>query len=256
MVLPSPPPHLSTNSIEHNCLMGGEETSMQPATNLITKVLTSVVNNSEDSSNNNDTEISCSICLEVMDEEEGNLYTISECKHTFHIHCIKEWKKQSKKCPFCLGSLPEEIGPTLTRLENLPAEEVNQEVTRCGMLQNLFFCVLWIAYPLFLVSLFLACETASCALFVVPFFFMMVYYFFLTEEYVYAGILSTFFCIIYPIVVCCLVAAFIVQAFYMFYRTIKFYVKVVRCEVRWSFGYRFIIVRTMTLTSYWADVLL
>jgi len=256
MVLPSSPQQLSTSSIERTCLIGGD-TSMQPATNLIAKVLTSVVvNPSEELSNKNDTEISCSICLEGMDEEEGNLFTISGCKHTFHTDCIKEWKKQSKKCPYCRGPIPDELGPTLTRLENLPPEEDIQDVTRCGMLQNLIFCVLWITYPLCLVSLFLACETASCALFIVPFFFMMVYYFFLTEEYIYAGGLSIFLCIIYPIIVCCLVAAFIVQAFYMFYRTMRFYFKVVCCEVRWSFGYRYIIGRTTTLTSYWFDVFL
>jgi hypothetical protein len=41
----------------------------------------------------------CSICLEEIDEED--IYQLEECKHTFHVECIREWEKHKNTCPLC-----------------------------------------------------------------------------------------------------------------------------------------------------------
>jgi len=258
MVLPEVLGNESKRSIENNYLIGIENL-VQPAANLTSKNYQelSIVNSSSEALwYKNNTETTCSICLEVMDEEEGNLFTIPECKHTFHMGCIVQWKKQSKRCPFCRGTLPEEIGPTLTKRQNWLLEEVSMDITWEEIFENFILCVIWIAYPLCLVCLILGCETTSIGLFVLPFLFMMVHYFFQTEHWMYAIILSIAWCLIYPIVICLVVLAFFVQSLYMFYRILKFYMYVFLCKIRWNYGYSFIILRTMSVTSYWFDTLL
>jgi len=49
--------------------------------------ITNNVNNNP--SHVRETEIICPICLESMDEEKGNLFTVTRCSHTYHKHCIK-----------------------------------------------------------------------------------------------------------------------------------------------------------------------
>jgi len=71
-----------------------------------------------------DTKKRCSICLEVMLEEEGNIFTVTACSHAYHIKCITEWKKLSNECPCCRGLLPEEIGPTNPRSPHLMNEDM------------------------------------------------------------------------------------------------------------------------------------
>jgi len=44
----------------------------------------------------------CSICLEVMNININNIYTIPECNHIFHTNCIIEWFRSSHDtCPLC-----------------------------------------------------------------------------------------------------------------------------------------------------------
>lgn len=42
---------------------------------------------------------SCSICL--CDFEQGDSVSLTECIHTYHDVCIKEWFKVSSQCPIC-----------------------------------------------------------------------------------------------------------------------------------------------------------
>ncbi|GFY09390.1 hypothetical protein TNCV_1942001 [Trichonephila clavipes] len=52
----------------------------------------------------------CSICLSSDDSEQ---YTLSQCKHTFHSHCLKQWVESGKHiCPYCRGVEPEEMSDT------------------------------------------------------------------------------------------------------------------------------------------------
>jgi len=169
-------------------------------------------------------EVSCSICLEVADEEEGNLFAVPGCNHIFHVQCIAQWKKESNKCPICRGPLPKELSPALSTPNYFPVEEDIPNITQCGMLENLMLCVLWIVYPLCLVLLVLILEAAPFAFSVVLVFFIMVYYLFQTEDFLYASFLVIMVCLIYPVVIFCLLVGFIVRTFYMLYRTMKFYV--------------------------------
>ncbi|GFW26065.1 hypothetical protein TNCV_3317351 [Trichonephila clavipes] len=45
----------------------------------------------------------CSICLSSDDSQQ---YALSQCKHTYHSHCLKQWVESGKHtCPYCRGKL-------------------------------------------------------------------------------------------------------------------------------------------------------
>ncbi|TYJ33139.1 hypothetical protein E1A91_A05G082000v1 [Gossypium mustelinum] len=41
----------------------------------------------------------CSICLEAFCE--SNPFTVTSCKHEFHLQCVLEWCQRSSQCPMC-----------------------------------------------------------------------------------------------------------------------------------------------------------
>jgi len=48
----------------------------------------------------NDTETTCSICLEEYKENDSVFF--GDCHHLFHRECIEKWLKQhDRKCPYC-----------------------------------------------------------------------------------------------------------------------------------------------------------
>lgn len=60
----------------------------------------------------------CAICYEKLSTEQS--YTIAECGHTFHTHCIMSWYRCGhNRCPLCLSegdSVPDEISrPIMSR---------------------------------------------------------------------------------------------------------------------------------------------
>merc|ERR1719419_774264 len=189
---------------------------------------------------------------ETSREEEGNLLTVPDCSHTFHIHCIARWKEISRKCPCCRGPLPDDIGPTFSSLRNLPADEPYSDMTRCAIIGNVIFCVFGIVYPLVLVSLFLAFETMCFCLFIAIILFLATYVIFEDEDnhLISAICISLVLCLMSPFLACCLVGAYAAQIFYTLYRTLKFYLNVFVCKMRWSSAYNYIIQRTITVTSY------
>ncbi|GFY66914.1 hypothetical protein TNIN_179431 [Trichonephila inaurata madagascariensis] len=45
----------------------------------------------------------CSICLNCNNSE---WYILSQCKHTFHLICLREWLENAKStCPYCRGKV-------------------------------------------------------------------------------------------------------------------------------------------------------
>jgi len=52
----------------------------------------------------------CPICLDDIQSEDGNAYSIFACKHKFHEECLSRWKKEQASCPLCRGCLPDELG--------------------------------------------------------------------------------------------------------------------------------------------------
>merc|ERR1719419_1854405 len=175
-------PRTSSTSNDIRTSLIRNDSLAQSASNVWGMLLTSVGVNNEEPLRVDESEILCSICLEVMDEEEGNLLTVTECSHTFHTHCIARWKELSRKCPCCRGPLPDDIGPTFSRLRNLPADEPYSDMTRCAIIGNVIFCVFGIVYPLVLVSIFLALETICFALLIAITIFMSVYVVFEDED--------------------------------------------------------------------------
>jgi len=255
MVLPDPPSYRSESSIERRSSGAKSDSFAQSATNVLAKVLSNVSIGTEVPYRVDNSEILCSICLEAMDEEEGNLFTVSSCSHTFHIDCIAKWKEMSRKCPCCRGELPEEIDPTLSKLQNLPSEEVAHNMTSSDIFRKITFSLLGIVYPLFLFSLFLTlgaicfapaailflctvatpvCEDGACFSFpLVPFI-----------------VISILSCTLFLTVA---VGAFILLIIYTLYRTLKFYAMVFMCKMRWSDAYGFIFNRAITLTTHILD---
>lgn len=218
--------------------------------------LTSAEAKKEDPLPTSDVDMSCVICLEVMDEEQGNLFTIPSCKHSFHSKCIAEWWKQSRKCPCCRGILPEKKGLTWSKLQNMPPEDTFLDITRWEMLENLIFWAVWIAYPLCLVSTVISVEVASIGIGIIPFLILAVFNFFQTRECPYACCLVIILFFLYPLLIVFLITAVIVQIFYLLYRTLKFYAMVLMCRIRWNYGDSFIIGRTIILANYWFDCLM
>jgi len=244
------------NTTEQSCLMRNDSVS-QSATNLISRVLINVGANNEVQNPASSSEMTCSICLEEMDEEEGNLFTIPECSHTYHKECIARWKLQSKTCPVCRGLLPEEVGPTLSRLQNVPVEQVIPEMTCCAMLQNMVLIVPGIAYPLFLVLLFVILDSIFLGIAIVLLFLILCIIIITDEDNnIFSAIcMEIIMCIVFPFLVCGLVAAFLSQIFYVLYRTLRFYIMVFLCRIRWKDAFRYVIGRTMTLTDYWLGMI-
>jgi len=151
-----PPPYQPTPSDEG--IFFRSDSLTKSATNVISRALTNVGFTNEMPYRVGDSEILCSICLETMDEEQGNLFTVSACSHTFHKTCIAKWKEVSRRCPCCRGPLPDEIGPTNSSLRNLPAEEV-VHMNESVICVNVIFCAVGVAYPIFLLSVFIAFES-------------------------------------------------------------------------------------------------
>jgi len=224
------------------------------ATNVISRALTNVGFTNEMPYRVGDSEILCSICLETMDEEQGNLFTVSACSHTFHKTCIAKWKEVSRRCPCCREPLPDEIGPTNSSLRNLPTEEV-VHIKESVICMNVIFCAVGVAYPLFLLSVFIAYESLAFGIFVVLTFWLAIYRAFQEESNLITGTIIII-CIMYPLLVCCMVFAFMSQILYMLFRTLKFYVKVLMCKIRWIDAYNLIIHRTIFVTNYYLNMLL
>ena len=44
----------------------------------------------------------CAICHENIDLNDGSIYTLPECNHSYHTNCIMTWFRMGKNtCPLC-----------------------------------------------------------------------------------------------------------------------------------------------------------
>jgi len=256
-----PPPPYSQTLSKQGSLLSKSHSLTQSATNVISRALTKVGLNNEIPYRCNDSEILCSICLDAMEEEKGDLLTVSACAHTFHRTCIAKWKKVSRKCPCCRGKLADEIGPTNTVLQNLlnlPDEEVvvldRNENDMAKSRGNP--CVGFIL-PLLLVPCFIATEALIFGI-LLPLCLLG----FIFGMYMQASDIMFFICvtIIGPIyvlfVVCGLVLCFMLQISYLLFRSLKFYVYVSMGRIHWNDAMPFIIQRTFSVTKHCYNVLI
>jgi len=224
---------------------------VQSARNVIAGVFANVGIGIEVSYRVDESEILCSICLEEMDEEEGNIFTVPACSHTFHIDCIAKWQKTSLKCPCCRGPLPAEIGPTSSQ-QNLPGGDVSQYMTASDIFKNIMLSPLGIAYPFFLFSL---CLTLGAILFgpAMVFLFFVLLKVFLDDDDVPLSELFWTLIIGYIFVLVLAVVAFILQIIIVFCKTLLFYAMVFMCKVRWCDAYGFIIDKPISSTIRFID---
>jgi len=216
-------------------------------------------NNQNTSSNQtrDSVETLCAICLQTMDEEMGGLYTVTGCSHVYHKQCISRWTKNSRKCPCCRGPLADDLGLTLSGLHSVVNNEVMQEMTRAGFLENVIFSPIGVAWPICLVFLFLVFETACFGFFIPLVLLMSLYVIFQEESQNIASCicLVIVLCLMFPPVTVMLLSCFILQVFYILYRTVAFYVNVFSCKMRWRSANIFIINRTVALLTYAVDLL-
>jgi len=227
---------------------------------VISRALTKVGLNNEIPYRYNDTEILCSICLDAMEEEKGDLLTVSGCEHTFHRTCIVKWKEVSRKCPCCRGALSDEIGPrysVLRNLANLPAEEVELYRNEDDMATNWGNLCVGFIYPLLLVPFFIAFEALIFSILVILMPWVTIYFIFADgKNDIMASIVgSILLFILCPFLVCGMVVCFMLQIFYMLFRTLKFYVYWLMCKIPWYDALPFIIQRTISVSEHCNDVL-
>jgi len=251
-----PPPYQPPSLSDQGSLLRSDSLT-QSATNIFSKALTNVGFSNEKPYRVNDTETLCSICLDAMDEEEGNLYTIPACSHTFHKNCIAKWKELSRKCPCCRGELPDEIGPTHSAIKNIPAEEDVYDMNGNAVCRNVIFCAVGVVYPIFLVSFLLTLESLVFCIFVVLIFWMAIYQVWQEESNIVSIIcIIIIICVMFPLLVCCMGLCFVLQILYILFRTLKFYMMVLMCKIPWSGAYNYIIKRTVSVTNYLFEHLL
>jgi len=199
----------------------------------------------------------CAICLEEQDEEKGDLYIVTGCSHVYHKHCISRWMEKSRKCPICRGPIANDLGPPLSGLHLMLTDEVIPEMTRVGILENVIFSPIGVAWPICLVLLFLVFEAACFGIFVALVFFMALYVMFQEESHniAYCICIVIVLCLVFPPVIVILTTSYVLQVFYILHRTVAFYINVCTCKMRWSSAYKFIINRTVALIMYAVQVL-
>jgi len=188
------------------------------------------------------TEIVCAICLEDMDEENGEIFTIPVCKHKFHESCVKQWKKEKATCPSCRGIMPEELGLTdehiwigdhqLTFNARPPPEP-----TFCHIVSTIPLTPFGIVYSLLVVFLFIAFELLFFV-FIILFFLMYAQWYSWVEtddvnciERLCNSITSV---ILFPFLCVALLLIWLSHLYVLFFKLGMFYGKVMTCQCRWT----------------------
>lgn len=92
-------------------------------------------------------EDACSICLDPFSHNDP--FTVTTCKHEYHLQCILDWSQRSRQCPMCwqLLSLKDPASQDL-----LEAVE-NEKISRLRRPQNLsnfiLLCLKILTYTIF-----------------------------------------------------------------------------------------------------------
>jgi len=255
----TPPPYAETFRNQGSLLFRSDSLA-QSATNVISRALTKVGLTNEIPYRYNDTEILCSICLDAMEEEKGDLLTVSACAHTFHRICIEKWKEVSRKCPCCRGALADEIGPTKSILQNLvtlPAEEVVLDRNEDDMAINCGNPCVGFILPLLLVPFFIALEALIFGISVFLFPWIIIYQMLIGENTILINLCASMILLTwFPFILSGMVVCFMLQIFYLLFRSLKFYVYALMGKISWNDAMPFIIQRTISLTANYYNVLL
>jgi len=184
----------------------------------------------------------CVICLEEMDVEGGEVYTIPICQHRFHETCVRRWKKEKATCPNCRGVMPEELGLTnqhiwLGNHEITINTQPPPEPTFCHIFSTIILTPLGVVYSLVIVLMFTMLALLVCLIFTFFVFAFMQWYTWIDgDDMSFCGrvcvtvtsvVLLPFF----------LLASFLLWFSYFvasFRNLVNFYKKVFTCKCRWS----------------------
>jgi len=183
----------------------------------------------------------CAICLEEMDEENGEIFTIPICNHKFHDPCVRRWKKEKATCPSCRGVMPEELGVTdehiwignhqLTIVSRPPPEP-----TCCYIFWTFLLTPLGLVYSISVVSLFAVFEFLLLFLFVL-FFLGFAQWYAMVE---YEGGLRGKICysitslLVFPLLVISIIFIWLHDLRILLWSLGAFCMKVMTCKCRWN----------------------
>jgi len=199
----------------------------------------------------------CAICLEEMDEENGEIYTIPICQHKFHEECVKRWKKEKATCPSCRGVMPEELGLTNrhfwigNRQMTINAREPPQP-TFCHIFSTLLFSPLGILYSLLVVL-------SYAVLVLMLFLFMVLFFLVFSQWYALTGEDQNSMCgricqsitsiILFPFLVLAMFLTWICQMHLLLTHLGTYYKKIVTCECRWTDAFSETVLPTIIATQ-------
>jgi len=184
----------------------------------------------------------CVICLEEMDVESGEVYTIPICQHRFHETCVRQWKKEKATCPNCRGVMPEELGLTnehiwLGNHQITINAQLPPEPTFFHIFSTIILTPFGIVYSLVIVLMF-----TMLALFVCLFFTFFVFAFMQWYAWIDGDDMS--FCgrVCITVTSIVLLPFFLLSAFLLWFsffvasfsNLVKFYKNVFTCKCRWS----------------------
>jgi len=195
----------------------------------------------------------CAICLENMDEENGEVFVIPICKHKFHESCLRRWKKEKATCPSCRGVMPEELGPTnehiwignrQLRVNSRPPPRP----TFCHIFWTVILTPLGIIYSLLIVVLFIVFELKFLLLLIIFVLAFAQWY-----AWVEAEDVSLFGRICHSISSIILFPFLFIGVLLMWLSNIRvllshlgsFYKKLMTCQCRWSDIYSETVVPTL-----------
>ena len=70
----------------------------------------------------------CSICMELLSNDDKELEIVPLCRHSFHKECLDPWKERSNFCPLCRGVIDEtkciDVDPLTSELISRLTEEI------------------------------------------------------------------------------------------------------------------------------------
>jgi len=184
----------------------------------------------------------CVICLEEMDVEGGEVYTIPICHHRFHDICVRRWKKEKATCPNCRGVMPEELGLTnehiwignrqITINAQLPPEP-----TFCHIFRTILLTPFGVVYSLVVIVMFTMLVLLICLFFTFFVFAFMQWYAWIDEEELtFCGrvCITLTSVILFPLYLLASFSLWLCHFVVSFRHLIIFYKKVFTCKCRWS----------------------
>lgn len=199
----------------------------------------------------------CAICLEEMDEEEGEIYTIPICQHKFHETCLRRWKKEKATCPVCRGVVPDEVGLTNkhfwigSRQLTINTREPPQ-ATCFHIFSTILLAPLGILYSLLIVICY-----AILVLFL--FLFMSLFFLGFSQWYAFIGEESYSICgriyqsvtsiILFPFLFIVMIFTWVCHLHLLLTKLGSYYKKVVTCRCRWSDGFSETVLPTIMVTQ-------